>query len=171
MATELRCLNESFEIQAKKTPENIAIVSDDGRKLTYKELENATSILATNLRHKGCGKEIPVGIYMGRGMEFSIVYIAALRAGGGYLPIELAYPEPLLLSVIEDSQPCAVVTLPEHKDRLPSTVTVICLDEGWQKRLKEENEKCEPLPPLKVDLDDLAYIIYSSGTTGQPKGQ
>ena len=164
-------LHEIFMRQAAKTPNVTAVVSDDGRSLSFAKLDRMTDVLAASLRHKGCTTDRVVGIYMERSLEYPVAYIAALKAGGAYMPIELSYPEPLMLSILEDAKPVAVVTMPQLKERLPSCVEVITLNEGWEERLCKENETFSPLPPMKVHLDDLAYVVYSSGTTGRPKGK
>lgn len=160
-----------FVRQAKKTPLATAVVCDDGRSLTFSELDRITDTLATNLRHKGCKKDSTVGIYLERCLEYPIAYIAAFKAGGAYLPLELSYPEHLLRSILDDAKPVAVVTTESLKAKLPSFVPAIVVNEGWEKRLAEENDTLAPLPrPAQSHLDDLAYVVYSSGTTGRPKG-
>ncbi|EDO29940.1 predicted protein [Nematostella vectensis] len=164
------CLHEIFTRQALKTPEKTAVVCDDGRHLNFSELNRLTDILASNLRHKGCGKDKVVGIYMERCLEYPIAYISALKAGGAYMPLELSYPENLLKSIFEDSSPVAIITTDELKSRLPSSVPVLVLSKGWDERLQKENKELGYLPPVESSLDDLAYVVYSSGTTGKPKG-
>ena len=164
-------LHQMFVRQAEKTPDVTAVVADDGRTLSFEELHRMTDVLAMYLRQKGCTIDSVVGIYMERSLEYPVAYIAALKAGGAYMPIELSYPEPLLLSIMEDAKPVAVITTLELKDRLPACVEVITLDDGWEQRLSEENEKFPPLSPVNVELDNLAYVVYSSGTTGRPKGK
>lgn len=166
------CLHELFVKQARKTPNNTAVVSDDGRSLTFKELDELTDTLATNFRHHGCGKDRVVGIYLEKCLEYPIAYIAALKAGGAYMPLELSYPEPLLASILKDASPVTVVTTEDLRGRIPSSTHVTVLNRGWESRLEKENENFgNNLPPLESSHDDLAYVVYSSGTTGQPKGK
>ena len=70
-----------FERQVCLTPNNIAVVDDYNRKLTYAELNEACNILADNLVLLGVGPDRPVGIYMGRCIEYTISYVAILKAG------------------------------------------------------------------------------------------
>jgi non-ribosomal peptide synthetase component F len=164
------CLHEIFIEQARKTPSAPAIVSDDGRTMTFEEVDHVTDVLAINLRHKGCGKDKVVGIYLEKCLEYPIVYIAALKAGGAYMPLELSYPESLLTSILEDAEPVTVVTTEDLRYRLPSSFPVTVLSKGWLERLRKENESLGNIPSVVSSLDDLAYVVYSSGTTGKPKG-
>lgn len=165
------CLHEIFERQIKKTsPTTTAVVSGDGRSLSFAELDNLSDILAANLRHKGVKRDKVVGLYLERSLEYPVAYVATLKAGGAYMPLELSYPESLLRSILEDAQPVAVVTSEHLRDRLPDSVNVIILSDGWEERLLKENECGPVLGKVKSTLDDLAYIVYSSGTTGKPKG-
>lgn len=167
---DTECLHEMFIKQARKTPDSMAVVSDDGRSLTFNELDKITDVLALNFRHRGCGKDQVVGIYLEKCLEYPIAYIAALKAGGAYLPLELSYPEALLDSILKDAKPVTVVTTEDLRGRIPSSSHVTVLNKGWQQSLEKENESLGEVPPLSSSLDDLAYIVYSSGTTGQPKG-
>ena len=166
------CLHEIFDRQMKRTnPTATAVVSDDGRSISFSELDYLTDILATNLRHKGVERNSAVGMYLEKSLEYPIAYTAILRAGGAYMPLELSYPENLLYSILEDAKPAAVITTENLKEKIPSSVTVIVLNEGWADRLAKENEAGPALAKVKSTLDDLAYIVYSSGTTGKPKGK
>ena len=80
-------LHEMFQRQAKKTPDKIAVVSQD-RQVTYKELDELTDVVAINLRIKGVQPDSVIGIYMERSLEYVIAYIAILKAGE-YLTIWL----------------------------------------------------------------------------------
>lgn len=74
-------LHEMFSRQAQKTPEGIAVVSGDGRQMTYSQLNEWTDILSVYLRIKGVKPDSIVGIYMEKCLEYTISYIAILKAG------------------------------------------------------------------------------------------
>ena len=78
---EYDLLHKMFRQQAAATPEALAVVDSDGRRMTYQELDTATEILATNLRIKGVVPDSVVGIYMEKNIEYVISYIAILKAG------------------------------------------------------------------------------------------
>lgn len=165
------CLHEIFVRQMKITQQTAtAVVSDDGRSLSFSELDHLTDVLATNLRHKGVERNGAVGIFLERSLEYPLAYLAILKAGGAYLPLELSYPKTLLCSILEDAKPVAVITDASLKQRLPSSLEVIVLNEGWEEKLQEENSSKPHLKEVASTIDDLAYIVYSSGTTGKPKG-
>lgn len=155
----------------KTSPTATAVVSGDGRSVSFSELDHLSYVLATNLRHKGVKKDSAVGLYLERSLEYPIAYIAILKAGGAYMPLELSYPESLLHSILEDAKPTAVITSEHLKEKLPNSVDAIVLNDGWGERLAKENESAgAALEKANSTLDDLAYIVYSSGTTGKPKG-
>jgi amino acid adenylation domain-containing protein/thioester reductase-like protein len=161
-----RCLHELFEEQARRTPNNVALEDKDAS-LTYGELGDLAERLAAYLRSKNVAPDEPVGVYLERRAEYVIACLAAMKAGGAYLVLELAYPPPLLADVMSDAGPRIVLTQERYADRLPEGTETFCLDAGWDERL-------EDLPAVEkgpeVGQDNLAFISYSSGTTGKPKG-
>ena len=158
-------LHELFEEQARRTPEAPAIVGPWGT-TTYGELDRRTGRLAAHLRALGVGPDVTVGVYMERRPEFVVACLAALRAGGAFLPLELAYPGSMIEEVLADAAPRVVVTSPEHEANLPEGQEKLVLDGDWENGLIEG----EPGDGQRPTPDDLAFVSYSSGTTGKPKG-
>ena len=160
------CLHELFEEQARRTPDALAL-EDVSISLTYRELDRLADRLAANLRSRGIGPDEPVGVYMERRAEYVIACLAAMKAGGAYLVLELAYPPRLLTDVVADASPRVVLTQERYAERLPEATEMFFLDEGWEERL-EDVPAGESRP--EVGQDNLAFVSYSAGTTGKPKG-
>lgn len=155
-----------FERQVQATPEAVAL-EDETKTLTYAQLETETRLLANRLRSEfGVGKDKLVGILMRKCADYVIASLAALRAGGAFLVLELAYPEKLLGEVIEDAKPAVVLTLESHVNNIKVEVSKVVLDSDKGSKYTSSDTTI----PLDNDLDRLAFVSYSSGTTGRPKG-
>ena len=85
----------------------------------------------------GIGPDEPVGVYLERRAEFVVACLAALKAGGAYLILEVAYPQSLLADVVADAGPRVVLTQERYADRLPEGTQTFSLDEGWDERLED----------------------------------
>lgn len=161
-----------FVKQARATPDAIAL-EDETRSLTYAELERETETLAEYVRrHYAVGRDSLVGILMSRSADYVVAALAALRAGGAFLVLELAYPSGLLRDVIDDAKPAVVLTQTAHVEHIKSDVPVLAVDQagGYAKANGHAAETDLPPLPSDDDLDRLMFVSYSSGTTGQPKG-
>lgn len=171
---EDKTLHEIFIEAAKKYPERVAI--DDpqhGCQLTYKEVDEQSDLLAKYLRFHGVRFENVVGIYMEHSAEYIIAYIAIHKAGGAYMPLEIAYPDKLMKDVIDDSKPTVVLTKAFCAGRLPSEQLQISMEKGWVEEARNHSDLAEWIDPRDDPAphpDSLAYVVYSSGTTGKPKG-
>jgi amino acid adenylation domain-containing protein len=168
------CIHELFEKQVERIPDHLAVISppDIGRKesekfLTYRELNERANQLAHYLRKLGVGADDLVTICMERSLELIVGILGILKAGGAYVPLDPSYPEERLLTMVEDIGGKVIITQKNlakiffYKER-----PVICLDSDWGKILTENIEN----PVLNTTSGNLAYVIYSSGSTGMPKG-
>ena len=161
-------LNALFTKQAKATPDAVAL-EDENSKYTYAELDVKVTTLADQLRQHGVTRDVLVGVLLGRSADYVIACLAALRAGGAFLVLELAYPPDLLADVIEDAKPAVVVTHKAQAERIKAGIPLIKLDD---QHVVNGDSSAKELPalPAEDDLERLAFVSYSSETTGKPKG-
>lgn len=160
-------LHQLFEAQVERTPDAVAIVFED-KQLTYQELNNRANQLAHHLQALGVKPDVSkVAICVERSLEMVVGLLGILKAGGGYVPVDPAYPTERVGYMLSDAQVPVLLTLYTLVDRLPEHgAHVVCLDTDWGviATYREEN------PVSKVTGDNLAYVIYTSGSTGKPKG-
>ncbi|MBB3121374.1 non-ribosomal peptide synthetase, partial [Massilia violacea] len=168
------CIHQLFERQAALTPQASALVVDGGVTLSYGELNESANRLAHHLIALGVKPETRVAIALPRGANLLIALLATLKAGGGYVPLDPAYPAERLAFMLDDSRPRVVLTLASLQDRLPAsralfTATVLELDDPAAPWLRRSAANPQP-QALGLKPSSLAYVIYTSGSTGTPKG-
>jgi len=155
---------DMFEEQVKKTPDNIAVVFEE-KSITYKELNEKANSLAFYLRKSGIGRNDLVGIMVNRSIEMIVGILAALKAGGAYIPIDPTYPKDRIEYMLNSSNAKILLTQKhlENKLNFPNKLFIDL-----------NNEKIYELSSDNLDKinepEDLAYVIFTSGSTGVPKG-
>jgi len=158
---EARCIHQLFEAQAEKTPRATAVEGIDG-KLTYAELNARADALAVQLQELGVKPDTPVGLFVNRSLEMCIGILGILKAGGAYVPLDPEYPADRLEFFMNDTAMPLIVTVAALTGRISSAERkTICID-----RIKAGDTK----PSACIANSNLAYIFYTSGSTGQPKG-
>jgi len=133
-----------FEAHVARDPDAIAILTSDGERLTYGELNARANAVAHRLAAAGAGPETVVGIAMERSVDMVVAVLAAMKSGAAYLPLDPNDPEARRAQIIADSKPIAIVS--EAKD------------------LRGGHRLTSSVSP-----HNLAYLIYTSGSTGTPK--
>lgn len=135
--------------------------------LTYRELDRQANQLARYLRRLGAGPEQRVGICLERSTELIVSVLAVLKAGAAYVPLDPSYPLERLAFMANDARLSWVLTSSSLTPHLsfPGILT-IQLDREWESIAGESEERLES----EVTPDNLAYVLYTSGSTGQPKG-
>jgi len=163
-------LHTLFRAQAERTPDRTAIV-DDAHEITYRALAERVDRLAAMLRHRGVGLGDRVGLYLEPCVDYVVAVLAAMEAGGAYMPVEIAYPAALVEQVLDTAAPRVVLSRGAWTARLPAAwrAKALGLDPGWETTLAEAELAAFAEGP-QAGPDDLAYCVMSSGTTGVPKG-
>jgi amino acid adenylation domain-containing protein len=167
-----KCVHQFFEEQVERASNAVAVVFGD-QQLTYRELNERAHRLADELRALGVGPGVPVGLCVQRSLEMLAGLLGILKAGGCYVPLDPTYPEPRLAFMLKDSQASALVIQERLQHRfkfqLPG-VKLLCLDAP---RFTSPTVAHPAVPTHAAGPprpDNLAYVLYTSGSTGQPKG-
>jgi amino acid adenylation domain-containing protein len=161
-----KCVHQLVMIQAARTPDAPAIVAGN-QWMSYSDLDQRSNRLAHHLQSFGVGPNVPVGLCVGRSMDMFTGLLGILKAGGAYVPCDPAFPDERIAFMFHDAAVPVVVTQRCHKSRFARlSSNVICLD-GDDPTLAARSTATPPMPATAVDL---AYIVYTSGSTGHPKG-
>lgn len=156
----------AFERQVERTPDAVAILFQ-GKKLTYRTLNQQSNQLAHYLIKQGVQPGDLVGVSFDRSPEMIIGLLAVLKAGASYVPLDPTYPADWISFVLEDSQVWGVVTSSATRDRLPAGLKKIIALDTDQEAIKSGSAEN---PHSEADGDERLYVLYTSGSTGLPKG-
>ncbi|MCG1042450.1 amino acid adenylation domain-containing protein [Mycetohabitans sp. B8] len=158
-------IHQLFEAQVARTPDAVALVHE-GQALTYATLNAWANRLAHRLIELGVKPDTRVAVCMERSPAMVIGLLAILKAGGAYVPLDPAYPAERLAYMLEDSVPQAVLVQAVTRDLIGKRpVPVIDLDASAERDYPEHDPRVPSLTPHHP-----AYVVYTSGSTGQPKG-
>jgi amino acid adenylation domain-containing protein/non-ribosomal peptide synthase protein (TIGR01720 family) len=174
-------LHHSVQEHAKRWPDRVALVRQD-RRLTYRQLNAEANRLAHHLlAHGGVTPGAVVMLCLDRGEDIAISILATLKAGGGYLPVDPTYPDDRIGFMLADARARAIVTQRRHVDRLAEIVAraargdkrladiaVVAVDDPQVQEKLGAMPETDPV--TDVSPGNLAYVLYTSGTTGVPKG-
>ncbi|BAI60305.1 putative peptide synthetase [Methanocella paludicola SANAE] len=159
----VKAVSRIFEERARASPDTVAVAHDNER-LTYEELNARANRLA---RHMDISPGATVVIYMERSIEMVICELAVLKAGGVYVPVDPSDPRPRTELMLKDSHAGLIlVKTPPSGLQLPDECRMICLEAEREAigLLQDGNLAVSP------SVKSTAYIMYTSGSTGQPKG-
>jgi amino acid adenylation domain-containing protein len=161
-----RTIPQLFVEQVERTPHAVAVVCGS-KQLTYRELNQRANKLAHHLSSLGVGPDVTVGLCLERSLEMIVSLLAILKAGGAYVPLESNYPPERLTLMLRDAAMPVLVTSESLLEKLHADwAHVVCVDsDGELISAQSSAEINTTLAP-----DNLAYIMYTSGSTGVPKG-
>jgi amino acid adenylation domain-containing protein len=161
------CLSDLFAAQVSRAPEATAVVWGS-RHVSYGGLHARAKRMAAALRRAGVGPEVRVALCIDRSIELIVVLLAVLDAGGAYVPIDPAYPVDRQRFMLQDAEVTALVTESWLLERLPAfDGAVLCIDRDDDCQVESDEVA---MPMRTVSADHLAYVMYTSGSTGAPKG-
>ena len=152
------------EAQVARMPNGPAVTFEE-RTMTYQELNTRANRLAHELRRRGVGPDVLVGVMLERSAEMMVALLAVIKAGSAYVPLDPIFPRERLDYVFKDSRLGILITQRSLRRSLPEFAgAVLEMDAPtW-----EDNESTNP--DVTVSPENLAVVIYTSGSTGRPKG-
>ncbi len=155
-----------FEERVEATPGAPALVAGPER-LSYAELAARAKRLAHHLRRLGVGPDARVGLCLDRSADMVIALLGILEAGGAYVPLDPAYPPQRLAALVAEAGARVVVTRAAFAGSIAAPgVHVVCVDTDAAAIAAESDAR----PPAEAGPGHLAYVLFTSGSTGQPKG-
>lgn len=161
-----QCLHGLFELQVKRTPDAVALVFDQ-RTLTYRQLNQYANQLAHCLLAQGVAAEDFVGVSLQRSVGLVVSLLAVLKTGAAYVPLDPTIPQARLENILQDST-IEIIICSNHQNlfSIMDQIQVLVIDESFQayKSYIDENPCVQVLP------EQLAYMMYTSGSSGVPKG-
>lgn len=161
------CIHSLITQQAAKTPDNYAAVFGN-QTLTYRDLDARANSLAQHLRSLGVKPDVLVGLCVERSIDMVVAMLGILKAGGAYVPIDSTLPEHRLRFFLDDTRTAIVVTQQHLATRLGAlnraTLELVLIDEPttFPDAINDSSPDVTPY--------HLAYVIHTSGSTGEPKG-
>ena len=150
-----------FQESVQRFPDKVAMLCGEAS-ISYQDLDSYASQIAAMLMEKGVAPGTLVGLYMDRSIDTVAGMLGILKAGGGYVPIDVDYPQERVDYLIENSQVPYILTAKTWKEDLPEGCQVVTVEEAKEADLPYEAPVFNP--------EQLCYVIYTSGTTGHPKG-
>lgn len=150
--TPPRTLADLIAAQAARTPDAVAVVYE-GRRYSYREINEAANRVAHWLIGQGLGSEDRVAVLLDKSPDLVITALGVVKAGAVYLPVDPAYPEDRLRFILDDCDARLVLREPVSEV------------DGMRADDPTDADRVRPLRP-----ENTAYLIYTSGTTGLPKG-
>ncbi|WP_229017593.1 non-ribosomal peptide synthetase [Xanthomonas translucens] len=158
-----QALHQLFQAQARRTPDAIAVVSDQ-RCVSYAALDAQANRLAQRLLGVGLRAGERVAIALPRSIDLVVAQLAVLKCGAAYVPLDEAHPSERLLTLIADAQ-ASVLIHAVGSALTPAQVACLTIDD-----LDGDDASMATVPAISMPAAAAAYVMYTSGSTGTPKG-
>ena len=159
-----------FAAQAERTPHAVAAVCD-GHELSYESLQRRSDRLAQRLGALGIGPGSRVALCVPRSFELPVALLGILKAGAAFVPIEPKYPEARIASILADAEVAVIVHHRDTAGRLPGgAIPRLCVDAGSLDAEDSDQRMTIPAGVAAMRSDHPAYVIFTSGSSGRPKG-
>ncbi len=161
------CFHQLFERQAAARPTAPALTSGE-LELSYGELNERANALARRLRRLGVGPEDVVGVFLEYSPEMVVAVLGVMKSGGAFLPLDAGHARRRVGELLTGAAARVVLTQERLAAELPADLEaeVLHLDSGWDDIAREDAAN----PPNVAGRSNLVYMVYTSGTTGRPKG-
>ncbi len=177
-------LHEAFAMQARRQPAAVALTCG-GASLTWGELDRRSTRLARRLRRMGVGPEVCVAVWLDRSPEMVVALLGVLKSGGAYVPFDASFPRRRWERILIETGATVLLTREGRRESLPLDpaaygVSVLCLD-GADPAASADPDSAgnemdgnagadRDIARLAAGPDNLAYVMYTSGSSGEPKG-
>ena len=158
-------VHEQFERQAGLAPNAVA-VRCGGQDVSYAQLNERSDRFASWLAAQGVGQDVPVGLFLDRSIELMVAILGVLKAGGAYVPIDIESPDARIAYTLGNSRPKLLVTTAAYAPRLAQVAPDIAICAIDTRDFSGGTVAAVP----RARGEHLAYVMYTSGSTGQPKG-
>jgi glycopeptidolipid biosynthesis protein len=159
---------ELFAAQVARTPDAVA-VEDDNETLTYRQLDTRATHLAGRLNAHRAGPETVIAVALPRSARLVITLVAIAKTGAVCLPIDPSYPSERTAYMLTDAAARLLITDTAIAPTLPNTTAVVLTVDTTDFDPGIDKIDTTPNPDLRAHPDNLAYLMYTSGSTGQPK--
>jgi len=159
-------IQEVFDAQCQQIPERMA-VKDEGKQLSFRQLQENSNRLAHYLQKLGVRRGTRVALCAERSCDTLVTLLAILKTGAAYMPVDPSYPSDLTRFMLDDADPVVLITQQKLLTDIPlHRAFDVVIDQDWRK-IARESADC---PINNAQSDDPAYILYTSGSSGKPKG-